>query len=88
MSVKMRAKLVISNVQRYKDNDDKTTSERITFRAVCKEDGYGTDGADENNTYAMYSPSFDAALALANPALFDTFKSGDTFYVDFTPVEA
>lgn len=87
MTKPMRAKLVISNVERHKDNDDKTTSERITFRAVCKEDGYGTDGADENNTYAKYSPSFDATLALANPALFGAYKAGDTFYVDFTPVD-
>lgn len=86
MSVKMRAKLVIINVEVSKGNDEKTVGERITFRAVCKEDGYGTDGADENNTYAHYSPTFDANLQLCNPALFGKYKTGDTFYVDFTPV--
>lgn len=80
MSVPMRAKLVISHVEENGDN------ENITFRAVCKDD-YDSTGMDENNTYAMYSPSFYAKLFLANPNLVGRYKEGDTFYVDFTPVE-
>lgn len=50
--------------------------------------GYPADGSDENNTYAKWSPSGKLELTIVNPALSNQVKEGDTFYVDFTKVEA
>lgn len=87
MSTPMRAKLVVAYVKDYRDHNDVVTSQRINFRAVCKNDGpYPADGLDENNTFAKFSPTFDAELMLCNPALLGKYAAGDTFYVDFTPV--
>jgi hypothetical protein len=76
----MRAKLVVSNVVSNGESD------RVSFRAVCKSDGYGADGLDENNTFSKFSPSADLHMSICNPELVGKYKVGDTFYVDFTPV--
>lgn len=81
MSVKMRAKLAVSMVQRHGE------SETLSFNAVSKSTGYPDDGSDEDNTFAMWTPSADAKMTITNPALVGTFNTGDTFYVDFTKVE-
>lgn len=82
MSTPMKAKLIISQVEKFEGG-----FENLIFRAVCKEDGYPEDGSDENNTYAKFSPSADLKLSITNPDLINIYKPGDTFYVDFTPVE-
>ena len=41
---------------------------------------------DEDNSFAKFSPSVNFQIMIANPALLGKFASGDTFYVDFTPV--
>lgn len=55
------------------------------MHAVCASK-YPEDGSDEDNTYAKFTPGADLSMNIANPALFGSFKVGDTFYVDFTPV--
>jgi hypothetical protein len=82
MSTPMRAKLVVSSVQKHEGG-----TETLRFRAVCKSDGYPSDGSDENNTYARFSPSASCEIQVANPDLHNKFKPGDTFYVDFTPAD-
>lgn len=59
-------------------------SESVKFRAVCKSDGYGEDGMDENNTFAKFSPTADLSINICNPNLFGKLNEGDQFYVDFT----
>lgn len=59
--------------------------EVLHFNAVAKSGGYPEDGADENNSFAKWSPSAHLQIHVANPDLFGKFKPGDTFYVDFTP---
>lgn len=86
MSTSMRAKMVVSNVTQYKTPEGKVGSEVLEFRAVCKSDGYGPDGKDENNSFATWTPSANLAMTVNNPDLVDKMKIGDTFYVDFTPV--
>lgn len=81
MSTSMRAKMVVNSLQ------TGTTSETLGFRAVCKEDGYGPDGKDENNSFATWTPMATVSMTVNNPELIGKFKVGDTFYVDFTPVE-
>jgi hypothetical protein len=79
----MRAKMVIDSVVKLGDE-----AEQLTLRAVCKNEGYGEDGKDENNTFATFTPSADLAMTINNPDLIGKFSEGQTFYVDFTEVAA
>ena len=79
---KMRAKMRVGAIMPL-GNDQ----EALTMFGVAKNGSYAADGSDEDNTFAKFSPSAEFRLHLANPALVGTFTIGDTFYVDFTPVE-
>lgn len=82
MSATMRAKFVVSGVVKNGE-----TSEQVSMRAVSKSDGpYPADGADENNTYAKFSPSASLEIHIANPALLGKFEPNQCYYADFTPV--
>ncbi len=74
----MRAKMVVSNVESHGE------AETLQFRAVCKDDGYGEDGLDENNTFSQFTPSADLNIHINNPALVGKFKEGESYYLDFT----
>ena len=76
----MRAKVRVSHVTNH------GTQEEVVFHPVCKPGSYPSDGSDEDNTFAKFSPSGEFRLTIANPALLDTYKPGQMFYVDFTPV--
>ncbi len=75
---RMRAKMVIHQITQ------SPTTETLKFGAVSAK-SYGEDGADEDNTYAKFSPSASLEITIANPALLGEFKAGDAYYVDFTP---
>lgn len=78
---KMRAKMRLNSI---------TTNggtEELVFNAVAKPDGYPSDGADEDNTYARWTPTAEVNMTIANPALVGTFKAGELYYVDFTLAE-
>ena len=79
MMTTMRAKFVVSSV------DQCPSGERVNFNAVAKSPAYPSDGSDEDNTFAKFSPSANCSIFIANPALWQQFKAGDKFYVDFTP---
>lgn len=79
----MRAKLEVVAVLPF---GNPVVSEQVTFRGVCKSDGYPADGSDENNSFAKWSPSVDQNFTIANPNLFGQFKPGDQFYADYTRV--
>ena len=89
MSTTMRAKLQVGFDHQYFSDKERTvvSQEGLTMHAVCATK-YDGEGADEDNTYARYSPSANLTINIANPALFGKFKAGDKFYVDFTPVPA
>lgn len=80
-TISMRAKMTINNVV------ENGGTEALTFVAVGPNAAYPDDGADENNTYAKFSPAGKLELTVANPALIGQFKVGDTFYLDFTKAE-
>ena len=81
----MRAKLQVGNVQEHFYGPEKAKSgETLTMHAVCKNQ-YDSTGNDEDNTFAKWSPGANLTINIANPALWDQFKHGDKFYVDFTP---
>lgn len=78
---KMRAKFVVDAVERHQN------CERITFRAVCKADGYPPDGTDENNTFATFTPQADLSMTITNPMLFGQFVHGEQYYADFSKAD-
>lgn len=78
---KMRAKMIVSSVTQT------TNGEVLKFNAVCKSSSYGSDGLDDDNTFAKFSPSASLEIHVANPALFGQFKPGEKFYVDFTAAD-
>lgn len=73
----MRAKMTVRSVETFE------TNENLVLNAVAKNEAYPDDGADENNSYAKFTPSAELRITIANPALTGQFKVGDTFYVDF-----
>ena len=84
---KMRAKLRVGAVLPFPSGENgAVTQERVMFHGVAAS-RYPEDGSDEDNTYAKFSPSASFDIMIANPALIGKFAVGDTFYVDFTPVE-
>lgn len=89
MSTAMRAKLQVSFVHQHFSDAERTkvSQEGLFMHAVCATKYEGV-GADEDNTYARYSPSANLTINIANPELFGKFKVGDKFYVDFTPAAA
>lgn len=73
----MRAKVQVGFVQQH------GSFEVVQFNAVAA-NKYPADGADENNTYAKFSPQASFNITIANPSLHGAFAPGDTFYADFT----
>ena len=84
---KMRAKMRVGSINPYFNAEKEKESETLYFHGVSKSGSYPSDGSDEDNTFAKFSPSVNLTIHIANPALIGTFEVGDTFYVDFTPVE-
>lgn len=76
----MRAKLVVNHIA------PGATSERLSFNAVAAS-SYPSDGSDEDNTYAKWSPSAEFGITITNPALIGQFAVGEKYYVDFTPAD-
>jgi len=77
--IKMRAKMQITEVNRYSQQD------RLKMVAVARSGGYPDDGSDEDNSYAKFSPQGELTITIANPALLGKFEPGTKFYLDFTP---
>lgn len=95
MSTTMRAKFQVGFVQVHASRinaagsydpsaEPVKTMETLQMHAVAAK-SYPADGSDEDNTYAKWSPGANLSINIANPALWDKFKVGDKFYVDFTP---
>jgi len=85
---KMRAKVRVTSIEPNKGQDDTVISERLNFNFPAKNGSYPSDGSDDDQQFAKFSPSGALTLTVANPALIGQFKTGDTFYLDFIPVGA
>lgn len=70
----MRAKLTISEV-----------TQRIGGDSVKFTADYS--GSKEDNSFSAATPTANLEMFISNPALIGTFKPGQRFYVDFTPVD-
>lgn len=77
----MRAKFQLNRIESF------PASERLYFNAVAAK-AYPSDGSDEDNTYAKFSPTAECSISITNPALVGKFKAGEKYYVDFTQAEA
>lgn len=86
-----RAKVRVESVKLIgSDGKGSHSHEEVQMRAVGGskvQKGYPSDGLDEDNTYAKFSPSADFRLMIANTALFGKFKPEQTYYVDLTPAD-
>lgn len=82
MTTAMRAKVRVANVEKL-DGEQ----ERLTFNFPAKDGAYPADGSDEDQQFARFSPAGDLSLTVANPNLLGKFAIGDTFCLDFVPVE-
>jgi hypothetical protein len=83
---KMRAKVRITGIRKYPEEGE-ATQEALTFNFPAKDGAYPANGSDEDQQFAKFSPSGALSLTVANPALLGKFDVGDTFYLDFIPVE-
>lgn len=83
----MRAKVKITGLRPNTNDDEQVVSENLTFSFPAKDSPYPADGSDEDQQFARFSPSGSLSLTVANPALLGKFAVGDTFYLDFVPVE-
>lgn len=82
MAKAMRAKVYVSGIEKYSD-----TQETIKFSAMSKAGGYPSDGSDEDNTFAKWTPMAHFNITITNPDLIGQYALGEKYYVDFTPVE-
>ena len=82
----MRAKVKITGIKPYPETGE-VSSEALTFNFPAKDSPYPADGSDEDQQFARFSPAGALSLTIANPALLGKFAVGDTFYLDFVPVE-
>lgn len=81
MGVAMRAKFRVTSVERFAGGNEK-----LKMTAVCR-NSYPAGGNDENNTFALYTPSASLEMTITNPLLVGLQNPGDEFYVDFSPVQ-
>lgn len=84
----MRAKMRVSQVETFKNSDGTSTvGERLKLNAVAKNGSYPSDGSDEDNSFARWTPSAELTISISNPELFGKFSIDQAFYVDFTEVK-
>lgn len=86
MRAKLRAISVVPYFHPHKEGEPQgdQTSESLVFMAVGPAGSYPADGTDENNSYALWTPSADLKMTVNNPALFGAIQQHQEFYVDFT----
>lgn len=87
MSTTMRAKFTVSEVAIIKPSHPQALPcQKITMYPVTNSK-YGENGENEDNTFARYTPSGEIRLQVTNPELMDKINPGETYYIDFSPVE-
>ena len=82
----MRAKVRLTSIKPYPE-EGTPSQESLTFNFPAKSGNYPADGSDEDQQFAKFSPSGSLSLTVANPNLIGKFAVGDTFYLDFVPIE-
>jgi len=88
--MKIRAKFSVTYVKAFTDENGQTTCEQWEMMAVGGDkvqNGYPSDGSDEDNNFSKWTPNAHLTMSVQNPALFGTMKVRDKYYVDFTLAE-
>lgn len=83
----MRAKFYVQKAEKLTNKEGEVGCVMVDFTAIggnTVNSGYPSDGADEDNNYAKWTPSAHLSMIIQNPNLFNSFEVGDKFYVDFT----
>lgn len=62
-------------------------AEELLFRAVSNKP-FDAEGASDDNSFARWTPSGELKMTVQNPNLLGQFKSGQKFYLNFTPAES
>ena len=60
------------------------TDSRTCASVLCASQ---TDGSDENNTYAKWTPTAELTMTVNNPALLGKIRPGEEYYLDFVRAE-
>jgi hypothetical protein len=81
----MRAKMRVNSVVHHEDKDH--VRDVLKFSAVTSRP-FSSEGLDEDNTFAKWTPHAELVMTILNPALIGKFVEGQVFYVDFTEAEA
>lgn len=74
--MKVRAKFICQEVTQYSGG-----SKKVRLTPV-------TGGSDEDKLFWKYTPSGELSMTIDNPPASDMFVPGQTYYLDFRPVEA
>ena len=79
MRATVRAKLVCTSILNpgWKDADGR----QVNFMAV-----YGQDGSD-NASWSAATPSATLSMYITNPAAYEQFAEGKSYFLDFTPAD-
>ena len=72
----VRAKFVLMSIQAHAYGDSKT------YRFAPQYD----TSIPEDQRFAQYSPSGELWIQVTNPVVHETWKLGESYYLDFTPV--
>lgn len=60
------------------------TDSSVELRMLPVSGSFDKDGNSEDNSFARWTPSGELRMTITNPALFDTFKQGDAYYLSFS----
>lgn len=82
----MRAKLRVTKVEAYKNDNGETVQETVTMMPVTSKP-FDANGENEDNSFARWTPCGSVSLTINNPNLFGKHSQDQTFYADFTPAE-
>lgn len=81
MAVKARMRVIGRGEKNWSDGK-KLDAIEVKLQAV-----YSDDKGSPNYSFSQATPSGEISLMITNPAAFEQFAIGQTFDIDFTPVD-
>lgn len=83
MTVKARMR-VTGRAEKNWNHEGKKGIDAVEVTLQCV---YSNDKTSPNYTFSQASPSGECRIMITNPAAFNQFTIGQTFDIDFTPVD-
>lgn len=81
MAVKARMRVVGRGEKNWSEGK-KVDAVEVKLQCV-----YSSDPASPNHTFSQASPSGELTIMITNPTAFQQFAIGQTFDIDFTPID-